>query len=118
MPGDVQSTPWRLTDAQIEAYRKQARRTLLGGGYNLFAEITLQLIENYYAQLAEAENISRVRVAQARQAERLAQENQALREQVASLDDEKRQLLERIEQQQHEIERLQRGKINMPPSWE
>lgn len=118
MLGDFQSTRRRLTDVQIDAYRKQARKTLLRSGYNLFAEITLQLIENYYASIAEMENVSRVRGDQEREVELLTHENQVLRDQVTSLEDEKLQLLHHIEQQQQEIDRLQRGKLNMPPSWE
>ena len=118
MPGDFQSTRRRLTDAQIDTYRKQARKTLLRGGYNLFAEITLQMIENYYARIAEMENISRIRVDHEREAEVLTHENQILRDQVADLEDEKLLLLGHIEQQQQEIDRLQRGRLNVPPSWE
>ena len=55
---------------------------------------------------------------QEREVELLTHENQVLRDQVSDFEDEKQQLLQRIAQQQQEIDRLQRGKLNMPPSWE
>ena len=118
MAGDFQSTRRRLTDGQIDSYRRQARKTLLGGGYNLFAEITLQMIENYYVRIAEMENISRVRVDREREVELLAHENQTLRDQVISLEDEKLQLLQHIEQQRQEIDRLQANRFDVPPARE
>ena len=118
MPGGFQSTRRQLTEAQIDTYRKQARKTLLRGGYNLFAEIALQVIENYYAQSAEFENIQRLQGERTREVELLTHENQMLREQVTDLEEEKRQLVQQIERQQQEISRLQRGRLNIPPSWE
>ena len=116
MDGDFQSTRRRLTDGQIDSYRRQARKTLLGGGYNLFAEITLQMIENYYVRMAEMENISRVRVDREREVELLSRENQTLRQQVVSLEDEKQQHLQRIAQQQQQIDRLQGDGFDVPPA--
>ena len=113
MNNDIQ----RLTDDQIAAFHREARKTLVSSGYNLFAEITLRLIEHYYAHLAEIENARNLRADRDLEGEFLARENEALRARVADLEQERQQLRERVKQQHKEIEQLKRKKLNLPPSW-
>lgn len=108
----------RLTETQIAIYQREARKTLRGTGYNLFAEITLRLIDHYYNQLAETENLRRLRTERDLEAEFLLQENETLRMRLAELEHERKELAAKVERQQQEINRLKRGRLNMPPSWE
>ncbi len=107
----------RLTEAQISVYQREARKTLLGSGYNLFAEITLRLIDHYYAYIAETENARHLRADRELETELLARENDMLRARVEEMELTQAALTEQVERQQQEIERLKRGKLNMPPSW-
>lgn len=107
----------RLTDAQISTYQNQARKVLLSGGYNLFAEITLRLIEHYYRHLAETDNIRQLRADHELETEFLTRENEALKARLIELERERSNLAGEVERQQVEIERLKRRKLNMPPSW-
>lgn len=113
---NLQKQP-HLTEAQIAAYQREARKTLLGNGYNLFAEITLRLINHYYAHLAETENLRLMRSDHLLEGEFLARENESLRARLADVEQERARLAERVEEQQREIERLKRKKLNVPPSW-
>jgi hypothetical protein len=107
----------RLTEDEIATYQRQARKTLVGSGYNLFAEITLRLIEHYYAQLAESMNVRSEGADRAMEAEILSQENVELRAQLAASELERKRLQAQVEHLQQEVERLQRRKLNLPPSW-
>lgn len=113
---EMQRLP-RLTDAQIAAYQREARKALLGNGYNLFAEITLRLIHHYYAHLAETENLRLMRSDHLLEGEFLVRENESLRARLAEIEQERAELVQQLEAQQHEIDRLKRKKLNMPPSW-
>ena len=108
----------RLTETQIATYQREARKALLGNGYNLFAEIALRLIDHYYAFLAETENLRLMRADQDREAEFLSRDNETLRTRVADLERERAALSIQVEQQQAEIDRLKRKSMKMPPSWE
>lgn len=108
----------RLTEAQIASYQREARKTLLGNGYNLFAEITLRLINHYYAHLAETENLRLMRSDHLLEGEFLARENESLRARLAEAEQERAELAAQVEEQQKEIERLKRRKLNVPPSWQ
>ena len=107
----------RLTDTQIVTFQREARRTLVGKGYNLFAEITLRLIEHYYTYLAETENLRRMRGDRDMETEFLAAENDMLRARLAEVEQERNRLLSQTKQQEAEIDRLKRKKLNLPPSW-
>lgn len=107
----------RLTEAQIAAYEREARKTLLGNGYNLFAEITLRLIHHYYAHLAEMENLRLMRSDHLLEGEFLVRENESLRARLAEAEQQRAHLAAQVEQQQQEIDRLKRKKLNVPPSW-
>jgi predicted nuclease with TOPRIM domain len=107
-----------LTEAQIAAFQQAARRTLRGNGYNLFAEISLRLIEHYYAQLAEADNLRQLRSDYRLELEFLTRENEALRARVRELEAAQAELTTQLEHQRQEVERLKRRKLNIPPSWE
>jgi chromosome segregation ATPase len=109
--------PQRLTEDQIAAYQREARKTLLGKGYNLFAEISLRLIDQYYALLAEMENLRNLRAERNLESEFLTRENEDLRAQVAALEQTKTELTEQVEELQAELERLKRNRVNLPPSW-
>ena len=107
----------QLTDDQIAIFQREARKTLVSTGYNLFAEITLRLIEHYYARLAEIENAQNLRSDRDIEGEFLARENDVLRIQIAELEQERDTLREQIGAQRKEIEQLKRKKLNLPPSW-
>lgn len=107
----------RLTEAQIAAYQREARKTLLGNGYNLFAEIALRVINHYYAYMAETENLRLMRSDHLLEGEFLARENESLRTRLVEMEQAQAQLVEQLEEQQREIDRLKRRKLNVPPSW-
>lgn len=107
----------RLTEAQISAYQREARKTLLGTGYNIFAEITLRLIDHYYAHLAETENARNLRSDRELEAEFLERENETLRARLNEMEAAQAKLAQQVERQKQEIKRLKRRKLNMPPSW-
>ncbi len=107
----------QLTDDQIAIFQREARKTLVASGYNLFAEITLQLIEHHYAYLAETENALKLGVDRNLEGEFLARENATLRARIAELEQELEQLYTKMKQQKQEIEQLKRKKLNLPPSW-
>jgi predicted RNase H-like nuclease (RuvC/YqgF family) len=107
----------RLTEDQIAAFQREARKTLVASGYNLFAEITLRLIEHYYAHLAEVENARNLRADRKLEDEFLTRENETLRARVAELERERQKLRGQVNQQHQEIEQLKRKKLNLPPSW-
>ena len=106
-----------LTEDDIATYRRQARKTLVGSGYNLFAEITLRLIDHHYAQLAETMNVRSEGADRALEADFLAQENAELKGKLQALELERKRLQAQVDHLQRELERLQRKKLNLPPSW-
>jgi hypothetical protein len=105
-----------LTDDEIAAYKRQARKTLVGSGYNLFAEITLRLIEHYHVQLAESMNVRGEGMDRGIESDILSQENIELQAQLSASELERKLLQAQVEHLQREVERLQRRKWNVPPS--
>lgn len=111
----------RLSEAQLDMYRQHARRRLLRGGYNLFAEITLRVLESYDAQARELERLRRsqaVRRDRDLETELLARENEALRLRLRDLEIERRRLLEQVRRQEQKLAALRRHTLRLPPSWE
>lgn len=98
-------------------YRKQARK-ILKSGYNLFAEITLRLLDGYDALAAQQDSLLRAQADRVLELEFLVRENHELRETLADSEIERRRLAEQIKQQQEEIATLKKQKLQMPPSWE
>ncbi|GIL09392.1 MAG: hypothetical protein BroJett033_9030 [Chloroflexota bacterium] len=120
MLGD-QLTDERLSDAQLDIFRQHARRRLVRGGYNLFAEITLRVLQSHDVQAREIERLRRSQAAHRDrdlEAELLARENDALRLHLRDLEIERRRLLEQVRQQEQEIAALKRYTLRLPPSWE
>ncbi len=111
----------RLSEAQLDMYRQHARRRLLRGGYNLFAEITLRVLESYDAQARELERLRRSQAARRDrdlETELLARENDALRLRLRDLEIERRRLLEQTRRQEQKLAALRRHTLRLPPSWE
>jgi hypothetical protein len=111
----------RLSDAQLDTYRQHARRLLMRGGYNLFAEITLRVLQSHDAQAREIERLRRLQAARHDrdlETELLARENDALRLHLNDLELERRRLLEQVRLQEQQIAALRRQALKLPPSWE
>lgn len=106
-----------LLEGQLELIRAQAQK-LLRQGSNLFAEITLRLIESHEAKLREIEHLRRSQSERQLEAEFLMRENQELRAHIAENEIERRRLVEQLRQQQKEMNELRRSKLQLPPSWE
>ena len=105
-----------LSDADRLLFRKQARK-ILKSGYNLFAEITLRLLDSYEALLVQRDNLIRVQADRVLELEFLARENHELREALADSEIERRRLAEQLKQQEQEIAVLRKQKLQLPPSW-
>lgn len=105
-----------LPDSQIATYRENARKTL-SSGYNLFAEMVLRVIASHEALALELLSLRRQRADREVEAEFVVRENEDLRAHIAELEIERRRLQTQLKQQQQEISRLKRGKIDLPPSW-
>lgn len=111
----------RLSDAQLDSYRHHARRMLTRGSYNLFAEITLRVLQSHDAQAREIERLRRLQVARHDrdlEAELLARENDALRLHIRDLENERRRLLEVMQLRDQQIAALKRQALKLPPSWD
>lgn len=106
-----------LPQMQLDVIRVQAEK-LLRQGYNLFADITLRLIESHEAQAREIDGLRQSQSERQLETEFLARENEQLRGQVSEMEIERRRLIEQIKQQQKEIAELRRAKLQLPPSWE
>jgi predicted nuclease with TOPRIM domain len=117
MVNNTQVPDHHLSEADRMLYRKQARK-ILKSGYNLFAEITLRLLESYDALVTHHDNLLRVQADRVLELEFLARENHELRETLADSEVERRRLTEQIKHQQQEIAALKKQKLQIPPSWE
>lgn len=107
----------QLLDGQLDLIRNQAKK-LLRQGSNLFAEITLRLIESHEAQSREIERLRSSQPERQLETEFLSRENQELRAHIAEMEIERRRLVEQIRQQNKDINELRRNKLQLPPSWE
>ncbi len=117
MVNNTRVTDHHLTDADRALFRKHARK-ILKSGYNLFAEITLRLLDGYEVLAVQHDNLLRAQADRVLEFEFLARENHELRETLADSEVERRRLAERIKQQQEEIAVLKKQKLQMPPSWD
>lgn len=110
-------TEKRLPDSQIARYRQHARLTLVGGGYNLFAEITLRVLDSHEALSRELDSLRRVQADRMMEAEVINRENQELRAYITEVEIERRRLLEEVQMLKKENAQLKNLKLNLPPSW-
>lgn len=86
-------------------------------GYNLFAEITIRLLDSYEVLAAQRDSLLRTQADRVLELDFLARENHELRETLADSEIERRRLAEQIKQQQQEIAELRKQKLQLPPSW-
>jgi phage shock protein A len=112
----VQYSNQALSDTQITSYREHARKAL-SSGYNLFAEITLRVIASHEALALELMALRRQWADREIETEFVARENEDLRARIVELEQEQRRLQSDARQQQKEISRLKRSRIDLPPSW-
>lgn len=117
MLNNARLTEQRLQDSQIAKYRQHARLTLVGGGYNLFAEITLRVLDSYDALAKELDSLRKAHADRMLEAEMIHRENQELRAYITDAEIERRQLMEEVQQLKREIAQLKKQKLNLPPSW-
>ncbi|MBZ0289640.1 MAG: hypothetical protein K8I30_18605, partial [Anaerolineae bacterium] len=94
-----------MPQTQLDLIRQQAEK-LLRQGYNLFADITLRLIESHEAQARELDWLRRSQAERQLETEFLARENQELRAHIADMEIERRRLTELAKRQQNEIAQL------------
>lgn len=109
-----------LSAAQLNDYRRHASRRLTQTNYNLFAEITLRVLESHEAQGRELERLKRLLTVQADSAleiELMARENEALHRRIRELEDELQRLSGLLQAQEKELAALKRQGLKMPPSW-
>lgn len=118
MLNNVRLTEKRLPDSQIAKYRQHARLTLVGGGYNLFAEITLRVLDSHDALARELDSLRRAHADRMTEAEMINRENQELRAYITDAEIERRRLLDEVQQLKREVAQLKKQKLNLPPSWQ
>jgi len=119
MPEKSLGSGW-LSDAQLNDYRRHASRRLTQTNYNLFAEITLRVLESHEAQARELERLKRLLTVQADSAletELMVRENEALHRRIRELEDELQRLSNLLQAKEKELAALKRQGLKMPPSW-
>lgn len=119
MPEESLGSGW-LSAAQLNNYRQHASRRLTQTNYNLFAEITLRVLESHDAQARELERLKRLLAVQADSAletELLARENEALHRRIHELEGELQRLSDLLQAQEMELAALKRQDLKLPPSW-
>lgn len=117
MVNNTRTQDHHLSDADRTLYRKQAKK-ILKSGYNLFAEITIRLLDDYEALMTKYDSLLRAQADRVLELEFLTRENHELRETLVDSEIERRRMVEQIKQQQQEIAALKKQKLQMPPSWE
>jgi predicted nuclease with TOPRIM domain len=116
MVNETRSPDHHLSEAERLVFRKQARK-ILKSGSNLFAEITLRLLDSYEALLMQRDNLIRAQADRVLELEFLTRENEELRTALADAEIERSRLAEQLRQQQREIAALRKQKLQLPPSW-
>lgn len=107
----------RLSREKLTLYRQNAKQ-VLGAGQNLFAEITLRVLASHEAVEDALERLQHLKDEHDLELAFLSKENRDLRDHIAVLERERRQLLQRLAQQEDDAASRKRNNLKLPPSWD